>query len=164
MRIITIFTITATILFSAYAMGWPQTGEGIQLKATAEVEVKTLDAKGRTIVTRVPADKVTPGTLVIYTIYCSNGADQPAERVVITNPIPKHMRYQDQSAFGPDAAITFSIDGGQTFEKPDKLHVVDPTGRSFPASPADFTHVRWVLEQALAPRATGQVGFRAVLE
>lgn len=164
MRIISICTMAAAIVFSTCLPGWTESGQGVQLKATAQVEVKTLDAEGRTVVKRVPAKKVIPGTEVIYTIHYSNTGDQPAEHVAITNPIPEHMRYVDQSVFGSDAVITFSIDGSKTFDRPQNLIVVDPSGRSFPARPADYTHIQWVLEHPLAPGAKGQVGFRATLE
>jgi len=164
MRLIAIMTMTLSIVLAAYIMGWSQTGRGIQLKATAEVEAKTRDAEGRPAVVRVPAEKVIPGTQVIYTIQYSNTGDQPAENVSITNPIPENMRYVPRSAFGPDTAITFSIDNGKTFDRPEKLKIVDQEGRSHPAEPGDYTHIRWIIGHPIAPQATGKVGFRAALE
>lgn len=164
MRMITIYLIAGIMLASLYTPAWCQGGQGVQLTASAEVEVKIPDAHGRLVVRRIPAEKVLPGSRVIYTIHYSNTGNLPAERVAITNPIPEHMRYQAESAFGFKAAVTFSIDGGKTFDRPDKLFILDQTGKSLPANAADYTHIRWTLEQSIAPQATGQVGFMAALE
>jgi uncharacterized repeat protein (TIGR01451 family) len=164
MRIITMVTMILTIVLTTCVMGWTQTGQGIKLSATAEVEIKTLDTAGRSVISRIPADKVMPGTQVIYTIHYINAGDQPARHVAITNPIPTHMRFQPGGVFGPNSAITFSIDGGKTFDRPENLFIMDQAGRRFPARPTDYTHIRWVLEKPLGPQAKGQVGFRAVLE
>jgi hypothetical protein len=84
--------------------------------------------------------------------------------VVITNPIPEQMRYLNQSAFGEKALITFSVDNGESFDLPGNLYVKDATGRRFAAQPDDYTHIRWKLQNPIPPQASGQVGFRAILQ
>lgn len=164
MRFLSILVMAGTMLLSSYSPGWSRNGRGVELKATAEVEVQTPDAEGRPVLKQVPAEKVLPGTPIIYTIYYRNTDDQPAEHMAITNPIPEHMRYDAESAYGLKTAITFSVDGGKTFDRPDNLRVLDQKGKTVPARPADYTHIRWTLEYPIAPQASGHVGFRAVLE
>jgi len=87
-----------------------------------------------------------------------------AAKVVITNPIPAHMQYLPASADGAGMAITFSIDGGQTYDTPERLMVVQADGTERRATPADYTHIRWARQQGLDPGVNGQVSFRARLE
>jgi uncharacterized repeat protein (TIGR01451 family) len=161
--------VTTTAIIMAIALcgpdsGWSDTSQKIQLKATAQVEVERVDEAGRRIKKQIPAEKVVPGTEIIYTIAYHNPADQNAEQVVITNPIPEQMRYRNQSAFGEKALVTFSVDDGENFEPPENLYVTDATGRRFAAQPDDYTHIRWKLQAPVPPRASGRVGFRAILQ
>jgi uncharacterized repeat protein (TIGR01451 family) len=161
--VLTIAAIMAITLCGLSA-GWCDASQKIQLKASAQVEVERVDEAGRRIKRRVPAEKVVPGTEIIYTIAYHNPADHNAERVVITNPIPKQMRYRNLSAFGQKALVTFSVDNGESFDLPENLYVTDATGRRFAAQPDDYTHIRWKLQTLIPPQASGQVGFRAILQ
>ena len=163
-KIVTTIAIVMAITLCGPGSGWSDASQKIQLKATAQVEVDSFDEAGRRIKKRVPAEKVVPGTEIIYTIAYHNPADQNAEQVVITNPIPEQMRYRNQSAFGEKARVTFSVDNGESFDLPKNLYLTDATGRRFPAQPDDYTHIRWKLQETIPPQATGQVGFRAILQ
>jgi uncharacterized repeat protein (TIGR01451 family) len=135
----------------------------VVLTTTAETEVEFVDESGQTGVRRVKAAKVVPGDEVVYTIHCTNQGQEPAEDVVITNPIPEHMTYVDRSATGAGAKITFSVDGGETYGSADDLAVNTAKGEERPATAADYTHVRWSLVRPLAPAETGTVSYRAEL-
>jgi hypothetical protein len=104
---------------------------------------------------------------VLYTVAYTNKTGKPAEKFAITNPVPKHTRYKDGSAAGEGADITFSVDDGKTFATPDKLTVTikDKSGKDIvrPATAADYTHIRWLLKQNVAPGQSGAVWFRAVV-
>ena len=63
----------------------------------------------------VPADKVVPGTEVTWTVTASNICQKPAENVTFDNPVPPHMSYVANSATGPGADISFSLDGSRLF-------------------------------------------------
>lgn len=157
-----ILLITA-LMFASSATAQEAQGR-ISLAAVAEVEVAVEKPNGEVELKRVPADKVVPGDDVIYTITATNVSDQPVADVVITDPIPKHTVYKDGSAFGDGTAITFSVDRGKTFDAAAKLVVRDADGKTRPAAPADYTHVRWQFTQALAPGASHSVRFHATLE
>jgi uncharacterized repeat protein (TIGR01451 family) len=159
-----VITIIMAITLCGPGSGWPDASQKIQLKATAQVEVESVDEAGRRIKKRVPAEKVVPGTEIIYAIAYHNPADQNADQVVITNPIPEQMRYRNQSAFGEKARVTFSVDNGANYDLPQNLYITDATGKRIPAQPDDYTHIRWKLQVPIPPGASGQVGFRAILQ
>lgn len=132
----------------------------ITLKTTAQVEVTTANRQGVKIVERKPVREVIPGTIVIYMITAKNTGHQSADKVVVTNPVPKHTVYIAGSAFGVGTDISFSIDGGKHYAKADKLMVKDASGKSHHAKPADFTNIRWVFHNKLKAGAQAQVGYR----
>jgi len=123
------------------------------------------DSEGwRSATVRFNVEDVSPSKKkVVYTITFRNIGDEPADNVVITNPISGDLLYVDGSAFGPGTAIQFSIDGGQTFANASELTVTED-GATRSAVAADFTHIRWVMQQELAVGAQGTARFSAVLE
>ena len=110
----------------------------------------------------VVAERVLPGETVFYTITFTNISDEVADSVVITNPIAENLVYVDGSAFGPGTEIQFSVDG-RTFAAAGEL-TVSEDGATRTAEAADYTHVRWVMQNDLAAGAQGTVRFAAVLE
>ena len=111
----------------------------------------------------VDADSVVPGERVVYTISFRNVGSEPADNVVITNPIAETLKYVAGSAAGDDLEVEFSVDGGTTFGKADALRVVTD-GVERPATTLDYTHVRWVMQERLEAGSEGQASFAAVLE
>lgn len=138
-----------------------QANAGITLKNTAQVEVTETDSQGKQTVTRKPADKVIPGSVVIYTITANNTGEQSADNIVITDPIPPDTEYVEGSAFGAGTDITFSVDGGKTYAKPNQLTVKGDDGKPRPATASDYTHIRWQLQFSLKPGQEAPVWFRA---
>ena len=136
----------------------------VEIKITAEVEVKVKTADGREEVKRVPAAKVPPGTAVIYTLNAKNTGKTPAGDVVMTDPIPDQTEYVDGSVSAENARVTFSVDGGKSFAAKESLKVRGEDGAMRAALPADFTHIRWQLEKPLAPGEVRAVSFRARVE
>ena len=136
----------------------------VELKTTAQQEVKVVDASGREVTKLVTASKVVPGDEVIYTITARNLSDQAVDSVVIDDPIPEHMTYVMGSAVGEGTVITFSVDGGKGFDRSENLAVTDASGTSRPAEARDYTNIRWTLDTALAPAELRSVSFRAKLD
>ena len=100
---------------------------------------------------------------MIYTVQYTNSGDDPASDVVITNPVPEHMTCMGIEEIEL-ARITVSVDGGETFDLPENLTVVEADGTERPAETADVTHIRWSFTEPLPPGAAGAVAFRAVLQ
>ena len=155
--------VIVTILVALTA-AWAHAQGTIELKSVAEVEKEVFNTEGKKEVQRRPAVKVLPGDEVIFTTVYHNTSKEVAENAVITNPVPEHMIYTQNSARGQDTRITFSVDGGKTYDVPVKLFVYDASGRQFPARPRDYTHIRWTFGDPLPPGATGEVSFRAILQ
>lgn len=110
----------------------------------------------------VVADMVIPGEEVIYTLTYSNVGQQPAENIVITNPLPSQLTYVEGSADGADASVEFSVDGGQNYGQTRQLTVAT-NGIERPARVEDITHIRWVIADPIEPGEEGMARFRARL-
>jgi len=135
----------------------------LNVRTVVQKEQVSVDEAGEAKTELVAADTVVPGEKVVYTITFRNIGDEPADNVIITNPISGDLLYVDGSAFGPGTDIQFSIDGGKTFANPSELAVTED-GVTRSAVAADFTHVRWVMQQELAVGAQGTARFSAILE
>jgi len=136
----------------------------VELKTRVEKRVLLKLPDGRVEEQRLPATKVVPGDVVAYTIEAKNVTSRPAERVVITDPIPVHTRYVDGSAQARDADLQFSVDGGKSFDRPERLVVTEPDGTRRAARASDYTHIRWVFAQPLAPAESRSAQFLAQLQ
>lgn len=143
---------------------WSQEKGAVELKAVAEMDVEIINDDGQKEIQRVPAAKVVPGDVVIYTIFYTNNGAEPAENFVITNPVPEHMIYLATSAGGENSEITFSVDGGNNYDIPENLTITDSQGEQRAAKVSDYTHIRWVMDEPVAPEQTGYVNFKAQLE
>jgi len=159
-----IWILWLVVLLAIPAVSRAQSKDHIQLTSKAEVEQEAFNAEGKKEINRVPAAKVVPGSEVIFTTTYVNTSKEKAEKAVITNPLPEHMVYKENSVQGKGTQITFSIDNGKSFNIPAKLFVFDAAGRKFPARPQDYTHIRWELQTPLQPGAAGEVSFRAILK
>lgn len=143
---------------------WSREKGEVKLNVVAEVEVEVLNEDGQKEIQRVPAAKVVPGDVVFYTINYTNSGLEPAENFVITNPIPQHMVYLTESAKGENTEVTFSVDGGNSYDIPGNLTVADSEGTLAAATASNYTHIRWVLNEPVAPDETGIVTFTARLK
>jgi len=156
--------IVSTGIAAVLASG-PAAAQGkIELTTTAQQEITTQDEAGVEVTKIVPAGKVVPGTVVIYTITARNVSEDPVNTVVINDPIPEHMTYVVGSAEGEGTEIAFSVDGGTNFGTADALRVADDVGGTRAPEAKDYTHIRWTLTEDLAPAASRSVSFRAKLD
>lgn len=153
--------LAALLLIGGNAMA--QQG-AIKLEHKAEQWESVVDENGAEQTRLVEAANVLPGEEVLFTVTYSNTGDSLAEDVVITNPVPDHMVYVDRSATGDSTTIAFSVDGGKTFGAAGELSVRDADGQQRAAVGSDYTHVRWVVDNDIAPGATGTVQFKAVVK
>ena len=133
------------------------------IRAIAEVESRSNDS-GREVLKLVTADRVVPGDRVIYTLEVRNvgatGVDSPS----VTYAVPDHMKYVADSAVGPGAHVTYSVDGGHSFDSAGNLHVPGIDGRPRPAAAADYTHLHWRLKNSLKANSVAFVRFRALVK
>ena len=147
-------------------VAWGQHRGAIQLTSVAEVEVLQKNKKGKEELKRVEASKVNvaPGDTVIFSVHYVNRGDKPAADVVISNPVPRHMAYVEKSAEGAGARIVFSVDGGKTYARADKLKVKGADGKARRAKASEYTHIRWILQKPIVEGGKGSVSFRATVK
>jgi hypothetical protein len=138
---------------------WAQSPVSLQSKVETERMVKQAD--GQTVATRLPVKSAVPGEEVIVTNTFSNVSKKPADKLVLTNPIAADLRFKN--AWGDNAVITYSVDGGKFFDAAEVLKVKGADGQMQTAKPTDFTHVRWVMRNSLAAGASTAVGFNALV-
>jgi uncharacterized repeat protein (TIGR01451 family) len=137
--------------------------EPLEIKSIAEVESRTVQA-GHEAVKLIPADRVAPGDRVIYTLEVRNAGATALAAPSLTYPIPEHMSYVADSAVGPGAEVSYSVDRGRSFETPDNLTVRGPDGRLRRAVAAEYTDIRWQLKHILKPNSVAFVRFRALVK
>lgn len=122
-------------------------------------EVVTITAEdGSTTDQWQQPDKLVPGERVGYQVEVNNQGTEPAADIVIANPIPEHTVYVQGSAKGLGTQIEFSADNGKTFALPAQLFI-QKDGKSVQAQAADYTQVRWKLNQPLAAGASSTVQY-----
>lgn len=137
----------------------------LQMNMVAEKEVTVTEA-GKKIVKRVSAQVSAPGDVLIYTLNYKNVGDEKATAVNVDNPLPAGMKYLAESANGANTQISFSVDGGKSFAKPEQLVVEKvKAGKKVKAKAdvVDYTNIRWVIGE-VQPGQAGQLGFRTVVE
>ena len=108
--------------------------------------------------------KVLPGEIVQYELVCKNNGSEPAERVVIGNPLPANMLYIPGSATTEGAALRFSADGGGVYSAFEELKVNDPNVGERPARIEEITHIQWTFEEPLKPGSAKVVVYRTRLK
>lgn len=139
----------------------------IETTLVAEVRQEIPAPNGRRIARLMPATTLKQGQEIFYTVRIRNTAAVPVRDVEVTQRIPENTTYVPDSAAGPGAEVTLSADGGISFGAEGELTVTEqPTPVQLPstrpATPQDYTHVRWRLRNALAPGAVALARFRAV--
>jgi uncharacterized repeat protein (TIGR01451 family) len=133
----------------------------VSLKSTVETERMVKQADGQMLLKRSPVKSAVPGEEVIFTNTFSNVGTKPAADLVLTNPIATDLRLK--KAWGEGAVITYSVDGGKAYDAPEQLKVPGKDGQLRAAKVDDYTHVRWVMQGALAVGASTAVGFNATV-
>lgn len=136
----------------------------IEVKATAEVREQLTAPDGQALFRFKPAGLLHRGEEVFFTLTVRNPAPIVASDVAVTWPVPANTVYVADSASGPAADVSFSVDGGRTFGTARSLRVLDASGAERPAAERDYTHLRWRLRYPLAPDAVALLRFRAVFQ
>jgi len=155
--------ILMSAIFLGLSFGAIAQEEGsLDIRTVVQKEEVVVNENGESENRLVAVESVVPGERVFYTITFTNVGDEPAENVVITNPISAETSYVEGSAFGPGMDVEFSVDGGATFANAAGL-TVTVDGETRAAGPDDFTHIRWVMQGELNTGSQGTARFAAVL-
>ncbi len=151
-----------TLCVTLWASGQATSGN-LAIKVVAEVQTRAFK-DGHETLRLAPADRVVPGDEVVYTLEIRNVGAAAIRAPTVTNPVPAHMAYLADSATGPGAEVSFSVDGGHDFERPENLRVVDAEGHLRQANCKDYTHIRWKLRNTIKSNSVAFARFRAVVK
>ncbi len=156
-------TLAAALLSGIAATAPPAEVPGLQASPTVERVIEMESEDGSTEVEYVPLDTASPGEELVYSLNFQNGGDAPVDGVVLILPVPEEVSFVEDSATTEEAAVDFSVDGGNTFSPWDALATPEGDTTSILAT-ATITHVRWTLRDKIAPGQEGTLSFRAVLK
>ena len=109
----------------------------------------------------VPGPRPDEAVEALYTIRFRYDGETEVQGLEVVQPVPVGMRYVAGSATGPDAVVTFSVDGAESFDVPEALTVEAGDGELRPAMADDYTHIRWTFQFKLKPGDVAPVWFRA---
>lgn len=147
-------------LLAALGIATPAFADGVKLTSSVREEIVTVDAKGERKVTLAEPTAVAPGDVVVISIAYANTGAEPVADIVISNPVPEHLRFIGVR----EGMGMVSVDGGATFGALVDLKIREADQIFRPATTADVTHVRWRFDQPLPPGASGAVAFAARLD
>jgi uncharacterized repeat protein (TIGR01451 family) len=141
-----------------------QEAGSIRLKNEVFKELAVVNAKGEKEYKLLPPGLAVPGNEIVYITTFTNVGTQAATDIVITNPLPENSLYKAGTAFGAGTEITYSIDGGQSYDLPANLKVKNADGETETATAKDYNAIKWVFKNTLAPGAESTVMFRTIIQ
>ena len=106
---------------------------------------------------------VEPGDVVEYRLVFTNITGRPVNNIQFTDPLPEGMHYLQGTAGADreDVDVEFSLDGGTSYsELPMVQVVVDGRTEQRPASPEDYTDIRWTVQGDVQPDARVEAAFQ----
>ena len=136
----------------------------IETELIAEVRIDDVRGPVPAPARFVPATLVTQGQVVYYTVRVRNVSTEYAHNVIVTQRIPANTVYVKDSASGPGADVSFSVDGGQTYLPADDVSTTDASGVQRPVPLDQYTHIRWELRNPLSPGGVALARFRAIFQ
>jgi uncharacterized repeat protein (TIGR01451 family) len=157
--VLTLFLVLLPFMGAAHAQ---EPGQ-VTLETVIQKEIEVITPEGEKETKLVEAGNAIPGDELIFTISYTNRGLEPAENVVVVNPIPEHTAYIGGSSEGEGAAISFSVDGGNSYDQPGNLLVPGEDGKPRPAQASEYTHIRWAFGEPVLPGGSGKVFFRVRL-
>lgn len=130
----------------------------VKMVLSAQKQVITTDAEGNDVTSWETLEgtvSVEPGDVIRYSLTSENAGEKPAENLVLTQPVPAQTEYVADSAKANGAALSYSIDGGETFSAQPMISVTLPDGtvEQQPAPAEMYSHVRWDYSETLQPMA-----------
>ena len=145
-------------------IGYAQEPGQVVLKSVIQREIEVVSEDGEKEIQLVEAGNAIPGDKLLFTVTYTNQGTEPAENVVLVNPVPENTEYIGESVGGESTAITFSVDGGGSYDLPANLTVIGEDGQPRIAQAQEYTHLRWVRTGPLSPGKSGKVFFRVRLK
>ncbi len=118
----------------------------------------TVDKNGKEKVTKT--DQVEPGQVMEFELVFTNNGETNVSGIQVVDPIPENTLFIGEShSSDVQANFEVSIDGGQTFESEPVIRIetqADGSQKEVVIPPEQYTHVRWLAEDALASKGGKQ--------
>jgi len=156
MRMRTVFFLLLAALMPGQALAANQ----VALDNHVFVERVSTDAQGKQRILLEEPKVVVPGDRLVFVLNYRNAGAQPADKFVITNPLPDAVRFADAG----DTRPLFSVDGGKQWGLLADLSVPMTDGTRRAAQAADVTHIRWAFQNPIPVGGTGKLMFRGVVK
>jgi uncharacterized repeat protein (TIGR01451 family) len=113
------------------------------------IDTITISSPSLTLVKSVDRAVAAPADVLTYTLVYTNTGGADAHAVEVIDPVPAYATYVPGSAAGAGMTVTFSHDGGSTWDA---------------SQAAPVTHVRWTRATPLAPASSGSVTLQARID
>lgn len=148
------------LLAALAAPGHALAANEVALDNSVFVERVTTDASGKQRVLLEEPKVVVPGDKLVFVLAYRNAGSQPADKFVITNPLPPAVRFADAG----DTQPLVSVDGGHAWGALADLTVLEADGTRRPAQASDVTHIRWAFQQPIPVGGSGKLMFRGIVK
>ena len=148
------------LLLAALMPGPALAANQVALDNHVFVERVSTDAEGKPRVLLEEPKVVVPGDRLVFVLNYRNAGAQPADKFVVTNPMPSAVRFADAG----DTRPLVSVDGGKQWGLLSDLSVPMAGGERRAAQPADVTHIRWAFQTPIPVGGTGKLMFRGVVK
>lgn len=148
------------LLLAAFAPAQALAADRVDLDNQVFLERVTTDANGKERVLLEEPKVVVPGDRLVFVLNYRNAGAQPADRFVITNPMPAAVSFADAGNTQP----MVSVDGGKQWGLLSDLSVATADGTRRAAQAADVTHIRWAFAKPIPVGGTGKLMFRGVVK
>ena len=148
------------LLLAALMPGQALAANQVALDNHVFVERVSTDAQGKQRILLEEPKVVVPGDRLVFVLNYRNAGAQPADKFVITNPLPSAVRFADAGDTRPQV----SVDGGKQWGLLADLSIPMTDGTRRAAQPADVTHIRWAFQNPIPVGATGKLMFRGVVK
>lgn len=148
------------LLLAALMPGQALAANQVALDNHVFVERVSTDAQGKQRILLEEPKVVVPGDRLVFVLNYRNAGAQPADKFVITNPLPDAVRFADAG----DTRPLFSVDGGKQWGLLVDLSVPMTDGTRRAAQAADVTHIRWAFQNPIPVGGTGKLMFRGVVK
>jgi len=135
----------------------------VSISSTSFQELTKVTPSGEKSKEWVKTEKIVPGTVVRYVNTLENSGVEIATKLLVKNPIPNNMEYvADSAACQGTCSVSYSIDGGQTFNDPSELYVGVGENRHV-AKASEYTDIQWIVN-SLSANSQSFVEYKARLK
>lgn len=131
----------------------------VALDSKVFVERQVAAADGKMKIVREDPKMVVPGERLLFILNYKNEGAAPADKFVVTNPIPQSVSFVASDSAGLDV----SVDGGKNWGRLAALKVKAADGSLRAAAAADVTHVRWIFAKPIPVGGSGSLSFQGLV-